>query len=301
MGQQLVDRNHCDIVIDCAGQVQAGAFAVLSNEGNAFPDDIMRRMHLDLFPLDEDLAAGQLVHAEDTFDQLAASCADQAANSQDFAPPDGKADVFDFVVRADNILCLKDHFADLGVELGEYIRDLTADHHFNQLRFAQVFRIARADVLSVTIYTDTVADRKDLIHAVRDVNNRDTLPGQPADMPEQQFDLAVGDCCGRLVHDDDLCVDRDRFDDFDQLALRNRQVPQRFLGGYMQAAFLNQPLRLFDLGFFVHQTVFAQFAADKNVFIHGHIQNRVQLLMDHGNAGIHGFFWGGRMIGLSVE
>ena len=71
--------------------------------------------------------------------------------------------------------------------------------------------------------------------------------------------------------------------------------------GDVQAALLDQLLRLFDLSLLIHQAVFPDLPAHEDIFVHGHVQDRIQLLMDHRNAHIHGFLRIGHMIGLSVE
>ena len=70
------------------------------------------------------------MHTEDALDQLAAARAYQTADAEDLAAADGKADALYLVVGANDVLCLKDHIADLRIQLGEYISNLAADHHF---------------------------------------------------------------------------------------------------------------------------------------------------------------------------
>ena len=178
-------------------------------------------MDLDLLALDEDLAGGQLVHTEDALDQLAAARAYQTADAEDLAAADGKADALYLVVGTDDVLCFKNDIADFGLQLGEYIGNLAADHHFDELSLVEVLGVARTDVLTVAVNADTVADGEDFVHTVRNIDNGNALCGQAADMLEQQLDLAVGDGGCRLVHDDDLCVNGNCLDNLDQLALCN--------------------------------------------------------------------------------
>ena len=69
----------------------------------------------------------------------------------------------------------------------------------------------------------------------------------------------------------------------------------------MQAALLDELFGLCDLSLRIDQTVFADLTADEDVFIHGHIQNRIELLMNHRNTVIHGFFRIGYMVRLTVK
>ena len=301
MAEQLFDGYHGDIVVYRTAEVQTGDLTVLGNERYALLDDILRRVDLDLLALDEDLTLRQLVHTEDALDQLAAACAYQTADAENLAATNRKADALYLVVGADDVLCFKDHIADLRIQLGEHISDLAADHHFDELRLVQILSITRTDVLTIAVNADAVADGEDLVHAVRNVDDRNALCRQLADMLEQQFNLTVGDGGGRLVHDNDLGVDGNCLDDLDQLALCNGEVAQLFLRGNVQTALLDELFRFCDLCLCIDQTVFAELASDEDIFIHGHIQNRVQLLMDHGNTMVHGFLRVRNVIRLTVE
>ena len=225
----------------------------------------------------------------------------QTADAEDLAAADGKADALYLVVRADDVLRLKNDIADFGLQLGEYIGNLAADHHFDELSLVEVLGVARTDVLTVAVNADTVADGEDFVHTVRNIDNGNALSGQAADMLEQQLDLTVGDSGGRLVHDNDLGVDGNCLDDLDQLALCNGEVAQLFFRRNVQAAFLDELFGLCDLSLCIDQTVFADLTADEDVFIHGHIQNRIELLMNHRNTVIHGFFRIGYMVRLTVK
>ena len=301
MAEQLLDRYHGDIVVYRTAEVQTGDLTVLGDEGYALLDDILRRVDLDLFALDKNLTLRQLVHTEDAFHQFASTCAYQTADAENLAAANRKADALYLVVGANDVLCLKDHIADLRIQLGEYIGDFASDHHLDELGLVQILSIARADVLTIAVNADAVTDGEDLVHAVRNIDDCNALCRQAADMLEQQLNLTVGDSGGRLVHDNDLGVDGNCLDDLDQLALCNGEVAQLFLRGNVQTALLDELFRFCDLCLCIDQTVFAELASDEDIFIHGHIQNRVQLLMDHGNTMVHGFLRVRNVIRLTVE
>ena len=94
-------------------------------------------------------------------------------------------------------------------------------------------------------------------------------------MLEQQLYLTFGNGGGGLVHDDDLGIDRDGLDDLNELALCHREIPQRLLGRHVQAALLDQLFRFLDLRFLVHQTVLPQLTSNEDIFVHGHVQDRI--------------------------
>ena len=227
--------------------------------------------------------------------------AHQPADSQNFTAADGQAHALDLVVGPDDVFCLKDDLADVRLQLWIHIRDLPSHHHFNELAFVQLRCGACPDVLSIPVDADPVADGKDLRHTMGDVDDGNALLLQAADMSKQQLHFPVGDGGSGLIHDDNLGVDGDRLDDLDELALGNCQVPQRLLGRDVQSALLNQLLSLFNLGLFVHQTVLAQFPSYEDVFVYGHIQDGIELLVDHGHAHVHGFLGVGNHIGLAIK
>ena len=80
------------------------------------------------------------------------------------------------------------------------------------------------DVTAVAQDRRAVGDARDLVHAVRDVDDRDALGFEPAKEGEQFLDLAARERGRRLVEDEDADVARDRLDDFGQLALARRKI-----------------------------------------------------------------------------
>ena len=241
------------------------------------------------------------MHTEDALHQLAAAGAHQAADAQNLAPAHGKAHALDLVVRPDDVPGLEDHLALFRFQLGIHVGDLPAHHHLDELVLIQLRRGARADVLAVPVNAHPIADGENLRHAVGDVDDGHALFLQAADMLKQQLHLPLGDGGGGLVHDDDLGVDGDGLDDLDQLALGHGQVAQRLLGRDVESALLNELLGFLHFGLFIHQAVFPQLPAHENIFIHGHVQDRVELLVDHGHARIHSLLGIGGRVGLAVK
>ena len=78
---------------------------------------------------------------------------------------------------------------------------------------------ARRDGLAVAQHGDAIGDGKDLLEAVRDVDDADAVRLEQRDDAEQALDLALGQRRRRLVHDDDLRVGADRLGDLDDLLL----------------------------------------------------------------------------------
>ena len=82
----------------------------------------------------------------------------------------------------------------------------------------------RADQPPVAQHGDAARDAINLLHAVADEHYRDAVAPKVRHHSEQPFDLALRKCGGRLIHDQNPCVDGQRACDLDQLLLRRSQV-----------------------------------------------------------------------------
>ena len=80
------------------------------------------------------------------------------------------------------------------------------------------------NVVAVAQDRRPIRDSRDLVHAVRDVDDRHTFGFQAAKEVEQLVDLAARQRGRRLVEDEHLHVARDRLDDLRQLPLASGEV-----------------------------------------------------------------------------
>jgi len=76
-----------------------------------------------------------------------------------------------------------------------------------------------ADQAAVAHHRDFVGDLEDLVHLVRDVDDRHTFAFEVADDAEQMLGFRFGDRRRRLVHHDDRSVAGDRFGNLTSLLL----------------------------------------------------------------------------------
>ena len=88
-------------------------------------------------------------------------------------------------------------------------------------------RRLRADQCAVLEHGDAVAEREDLVQAVRDEDDRDALRAERPQPLEQQLDLAAGDDRRRLVEHEQPDVVDQRARDLDHLLVGDRQSPTR--------------------------------------------------------------------------
>ena len=112
---------------------------------------------------------------------------------------------------------LEHDVADLGRGLGEEVADLAADHPRDDLVDGGLGDGVGGDVLAVAHHGDGVAEGEDLVEAVGDEDQGAALVAQAAGDREQPVDLDAAERRGRLVHDQQAGVERDRLGDLDDL------------------------------------------------------------------------------------
>ena len=78
-------------------------------------------------------------------------------------------------------------------------------------------------VAAVAHHGDALAEREDLLEAVRDEEHRVAARAQRLDDAEQPLDLGRRERRGRLVHHDHARVRRQRLGDLDQLLVGDRE------------------------------------------------------------------------------
>ena len=252
--------------------------------GDAGADGFLGRVDRDGLSLDLDAAARDLMHAEDALHQLGPSGAHQAEDAEHLALAQAKADVLDLFDA--QVLHLHERLADGDVARREHRADIAADHQADQLLPRGLRRGQIVDVFSVAHDHHAVGDLEDLLHAVRDINDRDLLRGELADDAEQVLRLLLVERGGRLVHDQNADVPGDRLGYFNQLLFRNGKLPDSGERVVMQThPFKKRAAVLMQTGIidFIQQAVLRQ-TADKDVFRNAQIVEIIQLLIHDADA-----------------
>ena len=163
-------------------------------------------------------------------------------------------------------------------------RQVAADHHRDQMRRAEFRTVERADVARVAQHRHAIGDLIDLLHAMADVDDRNSAPFQGGDHFEQPLGLARGQRCRRLVHDDDAGVGRERPGDLDHLPLAERQRRNARARRERQAELLqDRAAALADLGL-VGNAEAARLVAQKDVLAHREVGSQRKLLIDDCDA-----------------
>jgi hypothetical protein len=90
--------------------------------------------------------------------------------------------------------------------------------------------LQRLHKLPVAQHGDPVGKAEHFVHLVGDIQDRDAPLPQPVDDPEQPLDLGFRQGAGRLVHDQDVAGQRQRFGDFQKLLVPHPQLSRRLSG-----------------------------------------------------------------------
>ena len=217
--------------------------------------------------------------------QFAASGADEAVQSEDFAVVKGEADVLVAARRREPPRFEHDArridlpLGDLGDPLG------AADHQRDQ-RLARHFRHRRAsrDILAVAQNRDAVGDGEDFLQLVADEDDRDAVVAQLSEQLEEGGRLVLGDRRGRFVEQQDLGLAGQRLGDLDDLHLRDRQAAH--FGARVDAGVeqIEIAARLPLDGAIVDEAVPGRQALEQDVFPDAEARDEISLLMNRRDA-----------------
>ncbi len=240
---------------------------------------MLRIVELDRLAVEQQLAVFVRIESEYGAEQFASACADQTGEADDLACVDVERDVLE--TAAGEVLDPKNRITDRRRGFRELVGDLSTNHLFDDAVLVDLVDAAAVNILAVTEDRDFVADLKDLVHLVGDVDDADALLLQAADVFKQDVDLGVRDGRGRLIHDDDRCVTGNRLDDLDQRDVGYGQVAHEGFRVVMEAKFVHQCLRICPKLFPVyHFRRIQRLTAEENVFSDRHVEDRAELLMD---------------------
>ena len=93
----------------------------------------------------------------------------------------------------DDVLCPEDNVADFRLYFREDVHDFPPNHYLHQMVLIQALRISATDIPTVTVSRNAVADGEDLARAVEDVDDRNALLYQAADMSKQNLHFTITD------------------------------------------------------------------------------------------------------------
>ena len=223
---QLAGSGQGHVALDRQLHDQALLAAVLGDQRHAGGHRGARRAGLEPLAEERDGAGVVRVDAEHRLHHLGPSGPDQTGQGDDLAGAYREADVGKTPSR-DSPLDLEHDLARLDVLLGEQRAEVAADHPADHVVHGQVGDQLGADVLAVPHDRDPLAERGDLLEAVRDEHDRGALVAQRPDHREEPLDLDAAERRGRLVHDQDPGLAGQRLGDLDQLLVGDGQAAGR--------------------------------------------------------------------------
>ena len=165
------------------------------------------------------------------------------------------------------------------------IDDLPADHHAYDIGGRDAAQGFRADPRAVPEHRDPVCQLPYLFHAVRDVDHPDPILMHLLDQSVKLEGLRPRQGGGRLIKHQYFCVFTDGAGDLDHLLTSDAQRTERRLRVDVRVNPVQLLPGLPEHPFAIENTgERGRFLAEKQIFRHRHIGNRIQLLMDDGDA-----------------
>jgi hypothetical protein len=121
---------------------------------------------------------------------------------------------------------------------------------------------------------------------MRDVDDRQTALLQPMDDAKERRDLGVGQGGGRLIHDDQPRIERERLGDLDHLLFGDGEGADDGAGIQLHAQLVEQlpglPAKLAPTDHLAR----VRFPADEDILFNREIRHEIELLVDDGDAKI---------------
>ena len=274
-----------DILLDGENRNDAIAFAVLRAEDESGVDGGTRGRVLRNLPGNPDSAAGAIFRAVDEAKQFAAPRTNKTEHADNLTlrhlETDGRRHA-----RTGHAL---DRESAGTVRTGgiiENIAQIASDHRTDDLVDGEPgHRVEGADMPAIAQNRDGIADREDLVHAVRHIKDHVAARLEIADDGKEPLDLAGGKTARRLIEGDDARAAREGLGNFHQLALRDGQMADLGVGIDFLADPCEVALGLGTQLAAIHDAALGRQVAEKQILRDTHFRHEKQFLVDHGDAG----------------
>ena len=179
--------------------------------------------------------------------------------------------------------------------------EVASEHRRDEVELVEVGHAARHHRATVAHHRDPVADLVQFVEPMGDENDRHALGAQATHHVEQHRDLAFIERGGRLVHDDEPRLERNRARNGDHLLDRGREFHQRPSHVDLDREAPQQIRRFRVHPAPVEQAVTAVLAAEKDVLGHRAERNEVDFLIDGADAAALGVLRRGEVDGLAAK
>ena len=225
---------------------------------------------------------------KDSASQLRPSGAHQTRNPKDLPGTNFEAHRLEHTLSG-QVFHLENRIPQGHLAFWNLFDDGPADHHLNQLADGSPLHSPRSDRVSVSHHGDAIADGKNLLHSVRDVDDRHPLAAQGSDHTKERLDLVVGQGSRRLVHDQEPRLFSEGAGDLDQLLLGNRQLCNRSVRIHLATEPVQEIAGDPTHDIAPDQTPSGGFMAQEDVLGHGQTGHQIELLVNHDEPGALSF------------
>ena len=215
--------------------------------------------------------------------EFGAAGADQADQADDLAGAQSQIDVR-VLALARQAGGFDDDRRVADVAGGDGLIEPLARHQFRQPRLRHARGVEHADQSSVAQNGDAARHVEHLREPMAHEDHGDAGRGERAHDGEQMVRLGLCERGGGLVHEDELCVARERARNRHQLSSRNRQAFQRRAEVELHAELGERGARGLAHGAVVHEPRRAHEAVERDVLGDRHFREKRQVLPNHRHA-----------------
>ena len=210
------DPRQRDVRRDALGQRQPELAPVLGHVRDPGAERVAGGRDLHLTAVDRDRAGVRRSDAEEREPDVGAAGPDETGQADHLPGANVEAHIFERA-GATEARDPERHVAWLVAGPDEEVADLTPDHLPDEEVLGHLAHWSRRDPAAVAEHGDAIGDPEDLVETVADEQHRDAAVSEPVDLAEQALRLVRRQRGGRLVHDQDPGVERDRLGDLDGL------------------------------------------------------------------------------------
>ena len=177
--------------------------------------------------VDQDLVALGFVGAEERANNLGTSSTNQPHQSKNFAPLEGKGHVMELAGSQGSNF--HQRCADILRTFGVFVFDGSPDHLGDHFIACQIDLGLGIDDLTIAHDGYDIAEVKDLVQLVADVDDRNALFLELMNDLDQLDQLFGRQAAARFVHDDELGLERQRLGDFHHLLFGHAEFGNQFV------------------------------------------------------------------------
>ena len=265
---------------------------VLSNQTDTCVHSINGVLNIHFLSMHVDLTRCHTTDSKNTFHQLGSLSSDQSTKSKDLAFTKLEAYVLERLrMNGTQVFDFKNYVTDLIIFVRIYISQLTTNHLGNDLLCGHLCCRPGSYITTVSHDGNVICNSLDLIHLMGDIDHCYTLTSQIIHNTEQGIYFFVRQRRCRLIEDYDFRLMRDCFCNLNRLHLSDRQRTQLSLRIKIHTNLIQPHFRIFIhflmIDHFQRTIILGRKSSKEKVLAYASSQNRLKLLMYHGNSFTH--------------